>query len=172
MPDRPTWLSRVPEAIDVLDTSPLPWVGRSTVEELLGVARRRAQQILAPLATQRSGYATVVLRTELIDYLRRIASGQTALYEQKRREKLWQSVEQDRKRWTETPPVFVEPPTEMLRAVYRRDFEGLPAGVKLSPGRIVIEFATPDEALQKLLALAMAVGQDREAFDDLVTATK
>lgn len=171
MPDKPTWLNRVAEAIHVLEASPLPWVERSTVEELLGVGRRRAQQILAPLATQRSGHTTIVVRTALVAYFKRIASGETAFYEQQRREKLWQSVEQDRKRWTQTPPVFVEPPAEMVRAVYRRDFEGLPSGVKLSPGRIVIEFATPDEALQKLLALAMAVGQDRHAFDDLVTVT-
>ena len=38
-------------------------------------------------------------------------------------------------------------------------------------GGIVVRFATPNEALEKLVALAMAIGSNREAFDTLVSIT-
>jgi hypothetical protein len=168
MPDKPRWLDRLPQAIAFLEASPLPWVDRATVEGLLGVRRRRAQQILAPLASQRNGHTGIVERDALVHHLRRIAAGETALYEHNRRRRLWDQVERERRRWTETPPVFVEPPPEVLRSVYRDDFEGLPSGVDLSPGRITITFDHSDQALEKLLALAMAIGRNRPAFDERV----
>lgn len=168
MPDQPRWLNRLPEAISALEKAPLPWVDRKTVEELLGIRRRRAQQILAPLATQRSGHTVIVERTVLIQHLRSLASGESFFYEQRRRQRLWEQVQHERERWTQTPPAFVEAPAELLRSVYKKDFDGLPSGVELSPGQITITFKTPDEALQKLLALAMAIGQNRAAFDRLV----
>lgn len=48
------------------------------------------------------------------------------------------------------------------------DFEGLPDGVELAPGSITVCVSTPDEALEKLLALAMAVSQNRQAFEERV----
>ncbi|MDQ2950325.1 MAG: hypothetical protein M3Y27_31035 [Acidobacteriota bacterium] len=172
MPDKPLWLNRLPQAIEILENSSLPWVDRPTLEDLLGVRRRRAQQILFPLVTRPNGHTAIVDRTALLQHLRRIAAGETALYEQKRRQRLWREVEQDRQRWTETPPAFVEASPEMLQAVYKKDFDGLPEGVELSSGRIRITFDTPGQALEKLLALALAIGQNREAFDELVqTAT-
>ncbi|MDQ2842409.1 MAG: hypothetical protein M3Y72_15460 [Acidobacteriota bacterium] len=168
MPDKPLWLPRLPHAIATLERSPLPWVDRHTLEELLGVGRRRAQQILSPLATPSNGHTGIVDRTVLLAYLRRVAAGETAHYEQKRRQRLWRDLEQDRQRWAKTPPAFVEVSPEILHSVYKKEFDGLPAGVDLSPGRILITFDLPDQALEKLLALALAIGQNRDAFDDLV----
>jgi hypothetical protein len=168
MPDKPRWLDRLPQAVQSLEGSPLPWVDRSTIEDLLGVRRRRAQQILAPLAAQPSGHTTIVEKSVLIQHLRRMAAGEITFYEKRRRQRLWQEIEQDRQRWAETPPVFVEAPPEMLQAVYRKDFEGLPEGVELAPGRITVTFETAEEALQKLLALALAIGQNRKTFEERV----
>ena len=161
-------LHRLPHAIETIERSPLPWVDRNTIEDLLGVGSRRAQQILSPLATQHNGSTVIVDRTVLLQYLRRMAAGETAHYEQKRRQRLWREVERDRRRWAETPPAFVEVSPQMLQSVYKKDFDGLPEGVELSPGCIRLTFDTPDQALKKLLALAMAIGQNRDAFDDLV----
>jgi hypothetical protein len=168
MPDKPRWLDRLPHAIQSLENSPLPWVDRSTIEDLLGVRRRRAQQILSPFAGQPIGHTTIVEKGALIQHLRRMAAGEITLYEKRRQQRLWQEVEQERKRWTETPPVFVEASPEMLQAVHQKDFEGLPPGIELAPGRISVTFETAEEALQKLLALAMAIGQNRTAFDERI----
>jgi hypothetical protein len=168
LPEKPLWVHRLPEVLKALERLPVPWVDRATVEDLLHVRRRQAQKILAPLATQRCGCSTVVERSVLVRHLERLASGETAYYEQKRRERVWAELEQERRRWLETPPAFVHPKPEMLQAVYKEDFEGLPAGVDLGPGRIEITFEHPTEALEKLLALAMAIGQNQSAFEDRV----
>jgi hypothetical protein len=37
--------------------------------------------------------------------------------------------------------------------------------VRLEPGRITVEFEEPHEALEKLLALAMAISNDFQEFE-------
>jgi hypothetical protein len=64
--------------------------------------------------------------------------------------------------------VLVEVSNADVRRVEVHDFEGLPEGVDLAPGSITVRFSTPDEALEKLLALAMAVSQNRTAFEERV----
>lgn len=151
-----------------LEQRQVAWVDRVTLQDLLGVRRRRAQKILAPLGSQRHGCSSIVERTALIDHLKRLASGETVYYEKKRRERVWQEVQKERQRWMETPPAFVHPKPAVLRAVYKDDFEGLPSGVELSPGCIRITFQRPEEALEKLLALAMAIGQNQAGFEERV----
>jgi hypothetical protein len=168
MPDKPRWLERIPAAVKALTESSLPWVDRSTVETLLGVRRRRAQQILAALVSEERGRVVVVEKTALLEHLRRLAAGEDAFYEQRRRQRLRELLDQDRRRWIESPPVLVEPAPAVLAAVRQKDFAGLPTGIELSPGRITVTFTTPDEALEKLLSLALAVGQNREVFEEMV----
>jgi hypothetical protein len=48
MPANPSWIARIPLVVKELEALPRPFVDRSTLELLLGVSRRRAQQILAP----------------------------------------------------------------------------------------------------------------------------
>lgn len=168
MPDKPLWLDRIPDALQALAKSPRPWVERATLETLLGVRRRRAQQILAQLATEKRGRAVLVEKTALIAHLRRLTAGEDAFYEQQRRQRLAKQLAEDRRRWLTAPPVLVEPPPALVQAVRRKDFAGLPAGVDLAPGQITVTFTTADEALEKLLALALAVGQNREGFEERV----
>ena len=47
MPDKPLWLDRLPEAIRELEENNEPWIHRPAIESLLGVGRRRAQQLLS-----------------------------------------------------------------------------------------------------------------------------
>jgi hypothetical protein len=47
MPARPAWISRINEICTELERLPRPFVDRSTLEALLQVGRRRAQQIVA-----------------------------------------------------------------------------------------------------------------------------
>ena len=46
--------------------------------------------------------------------------------------------------------------------------ENLPAGVRLEPGRITLEFDQPQQGLEKLLALAMAISNDFDRFERCV----
>jgi hypothetical protein len=171
MPDKPLWLARVPDAIQQLETAPEPWVERTRLEALLGIGRRRAQQLLAPVASRRVGTSLLAHREDLIAHLRRIASGEQADYDDRRRKRLWKQLGTARDEWIERPPVLVEVPNSAVRRLQAQDFEGLPEGVDLAPGAITVRFSTPEEALQKLLALAMAISHNRDAFDERVSVS-
>ena len=165
MPDKPLWFDRLPAAIQALEENSEPWIQRSDLEALLGVGRRRAQQLLSPLAKHRIGSSLVASRADLIAHLKRVAAGDQAWYEERRRKHLWAQLDQMRRAWAIQPPVLVEVPQDQIRRVERHDFEGLPEGVELAPGSITVRFSEPEEALRKLMALAMAISQNRLAFD-------
>jgi len=169
VPDKPLWLDRLPEAIRQLEQSSDPWVDRTSLESLLGVGRRRAQQLLAPVATRRIGTSVLAGRAELVAHLQNIAAGQQAYYEDRRRRRLWTQLEQARREWASQPPVLVEVTDAQVRRVELHDFDGLPEGVDLAPGSITLRFRDPEEALQKLMALAIAISRNRLAFDERVT---
>lgn len=162
LPDKPLWYDRLPEAEAQLATMPSPWVDRSTLESVLGIGRRRAQQILQPLVRHTIGKNGLAPKEEVVAYLRQLALGDAANYERKRRKRLASLIQTWHQQAREQPRVLVEAPT----AIVNQELDRLPEGVHLSPGRILIEgFQSPDEAKQKLLALIMAIGNDPEEFD-------
>jgi hypothetical protein len=169
MPDKPLWLDRLPEAVRQLEQADEPWVDRSTLESLLAIGRRRAQQLLGPIAQRRVGTSLVADRSQLIAHLKRIAAGEEAHYEGQRRQRFWAHLSEARRQWIEAPPVLVEMSDAQIRRLERDDFEGLPEGVELAAGSIVVRFSDPEEALQKLMALAMAISQNRPGFDRRVS---
>jgi len=167
MPDKPIWYTRLEVAIAQLEALPSPWVDRAAIEFSLGVGRRRAQQILQPLVRQTIGKNGLANRDEVIRHLRALAAGDAVSFEVERRWRLHSILDRLHREQKEQPRVLVEAPT----AVVNQEFEALPPGVHLSPGRIVLDgFSTPDEAKQKLLALIMAIGNDPDGFDARITA--
>jgi len=167
MPAKPAWLSQINDIVRELEALPRPFVDRATVEFLLGVGRRRAQQILAPCVTDRVGASGLADRDSLIDRLRRVADGEDGYYERQRRRKVGQILAQLHKERLERPQLLVEAPVQILT----QEFENLPAGVRLEPGQITVTFDQPQEALEKLLALAMAISNDSDLFEQQVRAT-
>ena len=163
MPDKPIWYGRLDSIIAELETLPCPWIDRAAVEQVLCVGRRRAQQILAPCITRRVGASGVAERSRFITHLRSLAAGETAFYEQQRRRKVARHIDELRQAWLEQPRVMVEAPA----AVANQRFAQLPDGVSIGPGRITIDFPSPQGALEKLLALAMAIGNDMDQFEAL-----
>ncbi len=167
MPDKPIWYTRLEAAIEHLEALPFPWVDRAALERALGVGRRRAQQILQPLVRQTIGKNGLANRDEVIRHLRALAAGEAVSFEVERRERLHSILNQLYRERKEQPRVLVEAPA----AVVNQEFDALPSGIHLSPGRIVLDgFSTPVEAKQKLLALIMAMGNDPDGFDARITA--
>jgi hypothetical protein len=169
MPDKPLWLERLPDAIRCLEERTDSWVDRSVIESILGVGRRRAQQLLAQVPRQRIGTSLVARRADVISRLQTMSAGENTHFEQRRQKRLWGQLEQARRDWCGQPPVLVELPRSQARRIEIQDFAALPEGVELTPGCITVRFRDPDEALRKLMALAMAVGRNRPAFDARVT---
>ena len=161
MPDKPIWYGRLDQVIAELGELPWPWVDRETLQGLLQVGPRRAQQILRPCVTRQIGANGVAGREELIAHLKRLASGDEAHYERRRRQRLAQVLEGLRQAALTQPKVLVEAPTTVLD----QEFANLPHGVSVSPGAISITFSSPTEALERLLALAMAIGNDFNEFE-------
>lgn len=149
------------EAIAELGNLPWPWVDRETLQSLLRVGPRRAQQILRPCVTRQVGANGVADREELIAHLKRLAAGDEVHYERRRRQRLAEVLEGLRRAALAQPKVLVEAPT----TVRNQEFGNLPDGVSISPGAISITFSSPSEALQRLLALAMAIGNDFDEFE-------
>ena len=88
MPDKPLWLDQLPEALRQLEASSEPWVDRHALQSLVRVSRR-AQQMLAPLARHRVGTSVAAARADVLAHLQKIAAGEAADYEARRRKRLW-----------------------------------------------------------------------------------
>src|ERR1035438_8138951 len=143
MPDKPLWLDRLPYAIRQLEAATEPWVDRPTLEALLAVGRRRAQQLLAPIARRRVGTSVVADRADVVSHLQRLAAGENAYYEERRRKQLWAHLSQARHEWLRQPPVLIEVSNAQIGRVERPDFDGLPDGAELAPGSTRPRFREP-----------------------------
>jgi hypothetical protein len=161
MPAKPAWYSRINDIIRELESLPRPFVDRATVEFLLGVGRRRAQQIMAPSITDHVGTNGLADRALLIARLRRVAQSDDGYYEVERRRKVARAIDRLRQERIEQPQLLVEAPV----AVVNQELEYLPPGVRLEPGRVTVEFDEPRQALEKFLALAMAISNDFDRFE-------
>jgi hypothetical protein len=111
--------------------------------------------------TRQVGANGVADREELIAHLKRLAAGDEAHYERRRRQRLALVLDGLRQAALTQPKVLVEAPT----AVLNRELADLPDGVSITPGAISITFSSPNEALERLLALAMAIGNDLNEFE-------
>ncbi len=161
MPAKPAWYSKLEAVICELESHPRPFVDRATVEFLLGVGRRRAQQIMKPCITDRIGANGLADRDALIERLRRLANGEDGFYEVERHRKVAHVLQQLRRTRLEQPPLLVEASV----AVMNQEFDDLPPGVHIEAGRITVEFDQPQQALERLLALAMAISNDYARFE-------
>jgi len=165
MPAKPVWYGKLDSAIAELEALPRPTVDSATLEFVLGIGRRRAQQILAPAIRERIGANGLADRADLIARLRRLAEQGEGYYEKRRRQRFATALDRLRQERLNRPQVLVEAPA----AITGQRLEKLPPGVRLEAGRITIEFDQPRQALEKLLALAMAIGNDFGAFEEAIT---
>jgi hypothetical protein len=161
VPAKPVWYSKLGDVIRELELLPRPFVDRATLELLLGVGRRRAQQIMTACITERVGTSSLADRDALIAHLRRLAEGDDSHYERQRRRNVAEILAQLQKDRRERPQLLVEAPVKILM----QEFGNLPSGVGLEPGRITVTFDQPQQALEKLLALAMAISNDFDRFE-------
>lgn len=165
MPAKPSWLSKLPAAITQLRAAPSPFVSTETLALLLGVGRRRAQQLLQPCVSTLIGSSGLADRGQLVEYLERLAASETNHYEQRRRVRLARVLGKLREDAIERPRVLVEAPTRIID----QRLDALPQGVDIRPGEIVVRASSDIDALEKLLALAMAIGNDGTTFARLIT---
>jgi hypothetical protein len=161
VPAKPAWYTKIVDVVREIESLPRPFVDRATLEFLLGVGRRRAQQIMAPCITHRVGSNGLADRDALVAHLRRLARDEDVYFEKRRRQQFAEALARLRQERLDRPRLLVEAPAE----VTAQEFANLPPGVRLEPGRITVDFDEPHHALEKLLALAMAISNDHLHFE-------
>jgi hypothetical protein len=166
MPDKPTWCGRLDDITRQLRELPDPWVDRACLQDLLRIGARRTQQVLAPCVVRQVGVNGLADREAVVAHLKRLADGNVVHYEQQRRRRLadrLEALDQERR-----AAVLVAAPT----AIVNQQIADLPEGVSITPGHISVRFASSTEALEKLLALAMAIRNDEPLFERLATTAE
>ena len=130
---------------------------RRDLDRLFRVWRARAAQFMQTLGAELTGYARVLRRTDLLRQLRKYRQRAAYRGEEQRRTRLVAEL-----RTARVAGIRVAVPVEALEA----RLAGLPEGVSVEPGRIEVRFADPKEAAGKLFALAQALSNDYERFEE------
>ena len=148
MPARPQWLLAIPDAIRQLEALDRELLTRRDIEQLFGVSRARAAQLMHTFGADLTGYARTLPRTKLLRQLRTYRAGTAFRGEQDRREHLMTELRKAR-----LTGIRVAVPVEALEG----RLSDLPAGVVVERDRIEVRYAGAKEAVAKLMALAQAL---------------
>jgi hypothetical protein len=151
----------VPEILETLEAPGTPpFLDRPTVEVLFGVRRRQAIQLLRRFGGYQVGRAFLVPRKAVIGFLRDPPRWRAAADEKGRFERVANTLGQARRELRQ-PRIPIPAPTEALAM----ELAGLPSGIRLETGQLIIQFERPVELLEKLFALSQALTHDYEAFE-------
>ena len=161
MPAKPSWYPRLAEILEELRQFPSPVVDRATVERLFGVKRRRANQIMSRMGGYQVGRTGLVEREHFLTGLESIASGEEFHYEERRRERVHEKLDEARR---------IVRAQRVRIPVNKPGPSGpkLPQGVTLHGKEIRIGFETPEVLLSRLFELSQTIANDYEAFVQLV----
>jgi hypothetical protein len=165
VPTSPTWLRRVPNAIEQLEAWAHDSLTRADLQTLLGVEKARAVQLMhAWGATRRGGRGDLVLeKGALLRRFKALRRGGRVEQEEQRVERLIGVLQEAR---------ISRVRVKVDRAAVGARLDGLPAGVVLEtdrvPRRWIVEFVTAEEGVRKLFAIAQALQHDWDRFEALV----
>ncbi len=167
MPDKPLWLGRLDSAVKELEELPLPWVDSALLERVLSISRRRAQQLLKPLIQKTIGKSGLAMKEDVIKHLRGLQTGQVYDWDQRRRQRLAEVLEQARQelpaRQTEIPVSREQPDLKL---------DSLPEGISLHPGELRIQFNDFEDFAVKLYKLGQAIQNDLDGFREALGSHK
>jgi hypothetical protein len=156
MPAQPRWLLHLPEIIDNLCALEAPVVDRAVVEALFGLRRRQAINLMHSFGGYEIGRTALIERCVLIARLREMVAGERFRFEQRRRERVAERLDELRR--------YRQAAAVAIRVESAAD-AGLPAGVRLEAGRLIIEFGSVEDLLAKLYGIAQAAAEDFTHFE-------
>ena len=162
MPAKPAWLLHVPAILCQLEAFDVPVVDRAAIEQLFGLRRRRAIELMHAFGGYQAGRTFLISRRSLIDRLQQLKEGDDFRSEHVRRERLDEVMERLR-RHRAAAAVRIPVPED----VFSRRMSDLPAGVAFGAGRLCIEFSGTEDLLGKLFALAQAAANDYGRFQQI-----
>jgi hypothetical protein len=159
VPAKSQWLVRLPEILEQLKVMEMPVVDRSGIEQLFGVARRRAIQLMHAFGGYQTGKTFLIDRWHLTKQLAALAEGREFFHESRRRQRLSQELQS--LAFLSKARRVVVPVTTTL---YETTRASLPAGVDVDTGCLTVRFSSREELVGKLLAVAQALANDYESF--------
>ena len=137
---------------------PAPVLDRAVIEEVFGVRRRRAIELLHRFGGYQAGKTFLIERDSLLGQLEALEAGGDFRQEQTRRRRLSADLEQAKAALrARAVPIAVPPRVD----------GGLPKSTYLRPGELRIAFRDPEDLLRQLLELAMAIQDDYQRFEEM-----
>ena len=159
VPAKPRWLLAIPDAISQLEKLDRTLLTRRDIERLFGVSTARAATLMQTFGAEMTGYQRTLPRTKLLRQLRKHRARSAFRGEEERRDRLVAELRKAR-----VTGIRVTLPVETLDA----KLASLPEGVSVSRDRIEVRFSGAKEAVERLYALAYALVNDYERFEELV----
>lgn len=169
MPAKPFYFRKIPQAIAALQQLESSWIDRRTVEELLGVSKTVAWRILRLSSAQDGPGNTLVCRREdLVASLTAMQEGGEYRQELRRRDRVAEYLAKlaETGRTRRTKVAQDQRAVELLSSRFGR----LPAGVALTPRRLVVDFSSPQEFLERIGGVIFALQNDFEAVREFIDA--
>lgn len=155
--------------MEALERLPSDWVDRRGVEEALGVSKTVAWRIMRHSgAVEGPGNTLICPKSELLASLARLQATGEFAREARRRERVSGYLEHLAQfgRSRRTTIAVREKASELVSARFGK----LPAGVELRPRKLTVEFATPEEFLERIGAVIFALQNDFEAVREFIEA--
>src|SRR5579864_6787974 len=156
MPMQKTWLLRLTPIREELLKLSVPVIDRAMFERLFGVRRRRAIQLMHYFGAYQSGRTCLIDRLALIEQLLPIEGSTDFALEQRRRQRLVDSLERLRR---SRAGAHVS-----IRIDAAANTAAFPAGVHLDCGTLRLEFHGVEDLLRKLYELSRAAAADFASF--------
>jgi hypothetical protein len=155
MPAKAQWLQEIPAILAQLRSLDVPVVDRSGCEQIFGVRRRRAVELMHQFGGYRSGNTVLLDRMDLIRQLELLTSNPDVERERRRKERLGEKLENLRRsRAASAVRIPVIPAANGT----------LPTGVSFVGGEVRVLFAGVEQLLSTLYAVAQAAAADFDGF--------
>lgn len=163
MPPKPQWYHRVPDILAQLEGLEVPVLDRACLESVFRVGRWQANALMKRFGGFPSGNTFLLEREELVKRLEAIRDGASFTEERRRRLRLSQELE-EAARVQKARAVKLQVSRERVERA-----RGLPEGVTVQPGQLVVEFDGVEDLLRRLYEISQAAGRD---FDGFVRAVR
>lgn len=167
MPAKPSYFHRLGDALTVLGSHPGDWIDRRMIEEALGVSKTVAWRIMRQCgAVDGPGNTLICRRDELVAALTALQATGGFEWESRRRDRLTSYLERMAEvgRSRGTPVASAQQAVDLVNA----RFDRLPPGVSLTSRRLTLDFASPEEFLQRMGAIIFALQNDYEAIRSFI----
>ncbi len=163
MPPKPLWYRRLGEIKGALRRIEDPVLDRTAIEQLFGVKKRQAIELMKEMDPELVGGAFVVPRERVAVFASAGQRTRAASIDHVRRVRVSEALEEARRDLAARAVKVPLSPT--VRAA---TLDTLPETVRIERGELRILFTDAGELLQQLFALSQAIGRDFPAFERML----